>query len=218
VSLGPGGRPALRRGAAACGLALLLAAAPGANAADSGAAPPAPRRSSVRDSPGWYPSVDSESASVALGRRTHAPVVRTPLRGGARSLDDLGRTVCRLLHHEARDSMLALCVSADEFRDILWREFPQSRPATGLTWQDAWGIVGMRLRTGCSGAINDYGGHPLQFLRFERADTTMRFRNFKLHRGLVLVARNDQGREERLTWLRSVAERRGAFKIFGVED
>jgi hypothetical protein len=55
-------------------------------------------------------------------------------------------------------------------------------------------------------------------VRFERADTTMRFKNFKLHRGLVLVARNDEGREERFDWLRSVAERKGAFKIFGVED
>jgi hypothetical protein len=113
--------------------------------------------------------------------------------------------------------MLELCVTTDEFRDILWREFPESRPATGLTWQDAWGIVGMRLRTGTSGAINDYGGHYLQFVRFEK-DTTMRFRNFKLHRGLVLVVRDDQGQEDRLAWLRSVAERKGAFKILGVED
>jgi hypothetical protein len=123
-----------------------------------------------------------------------------------------------MLHHEARDSMLALCVTADEFRDILWREFPESRPATGLTWQDAWGIVGMRLRTGTSGAVNDYGGHVLQFMRFEQADTTVRFKNFKLHRGLTLVVRNDEGSEERMTWLRSVAERKGAFKILGVED
>jgi hypothetical protein len=203
----------------------VLVALAGANvpAADSGISPePAPAapppRASVRNSPGWYPGVDPESASVVIGRRTNAPVVREPFRGGARSLDELGRTVCRLLHHEARDSMLALCVNADEFRDILWREFPQSRPATGLTWQDAWGAVGMRLHTGCSGAIGDYGGRVLEFVRFERADTTMRFKNFKLHRGLVLVARNDEGREERFDWLRSVAERKGAFKIFGVED
>lgn len=207
----------------ASALALLLVAqwAGSAASADSIApapAPAAPRPSSVRDSPGWYPSADPESASVAIGRRTGAPLVRGPFQGGAKSLEELGHTVCRLLHHEARDSMLALCVNADEFRDILWREFPQSRPATGLQWHDAWGIVGMRLRTGTSGAINDYGGHYLQFVRFERADTTMRFKNFRLHRGLVLVALNDRGEEERFAWLRSVAERKGAFKIFGVED
>lgn len=210
------------------GLAALLLLAPGsapssglAAVSQRGASPETtaapPRRPSVRDSPGWHPSVDPESMSVVIGRRTNAPVVRMPFQGGARSLDDLGRTVCRLLHHSARDSMLALCVNVDEFRDILWREFPQSRPATGLTWQDAWNIVGMRLRTGTSGAVDDYGGRYLQYLRFER-DTTVVFKNFKLHRGLILVARNDQGQEERFAWLRSVAERKGTFKIFGVTD
>jgi hypothetical protein len=212
-----------RRARRALGGALLLvvlagANVPAANAGVSAEASLAPQRASVRNSPGWYPSVDPESASVAIGRRTSAPLVREPFQGGARSLDELGRTVCRLLHHETRDSMLALCVTADEFRDILWREFPQSRPATGLTWQDAWGIVGVRLRNGCSGAVGDHGGHYLQFVRFEQADTTIRFKNFRLHRGLTLVARNDEGREERFDWLRSVAERKGAFKIFGVED
>ncbi|HEY2954947.1 MAG TPA: hypothetical protein VGK89_06850 [Candidatus Eisenbacteria bacterium] len=46
----------------------------------------------------------------------------------------------------------------------------------------------------------------------------MRFRNFRVHRGLVLVVRNDESQVERHTWLRSVAERRGVFKIFGVQD
>jgi hypothetical protein len=216
--------PAPHRAWSAFGGVLLLVAlaVAGVRSADSSVSPePTPAalaHTSVRNSPGWYANVDPESASVAIGRRTSAPLVREPFRGGARSLDDLGRTVCRLLHHEARDSMLALCVTADEFRDILWREFPQSRPATGLTWQDAWGIVGMRLRNGCSGAVNDHGGHYYEFVRFEQADTTMRFKNFRLHRGLTLVARNDEGREERFDWLRSVAERKGAFKIFGVDD
>src|SRR5262245_18361225 len=99
-----------------------------------------------------------------------------------------------------------MCVRSDEFRDIMWREIPQSRPATGLQWSDAWNIVGMRLQTGCSGAVNDNIGRYLQFVRFESADTTMRFKNFKIHRGLTLIARNDEGIEERMTWLRSGAE------------
>jgi len=126
--------------------------------------------------------------------------------------------VCGALHTSEPDSMLRLCVRQEEFRVILWHEFPQSRPATGLQWEDAWNIMGMRLQTGCSGAVNDLGGRYLQFVRFESADTTMRFKNFKLHRGLTLVARNDEGGEERMTWLRSVAERKGSFKIFGVDD
>jgi hypothetical protein len=177
-----------------------------------------PRSASVRDSPGWYPSRDPESTSVVIGRRTNAPLVRKPFHGGAHSLDDLGRRVCRFMHHSSRDSLMGLCIRADEFRDILWREFPQSRPATGLKWEDAWNIVGMRLMTGCAGAIQENGGRYLEFLRFERADSVMRFKNFQVHRGLTLVARNDEGQEERMTWLRSVAERKGIFKIFAVKD
>jgi hypothetical protein len=189
--------------------------APGGAPLDS-AAPSRPH--SVRDSPGWYPNVDPESMSVAFGRRTNAPLVSRRFQGGARSLDDLGRRVCRALHHENSDSLLQLCVTADEFRVILWREFPQSRPATGLTWQDAWSALSMRLVGGCRGAVEDYGGSYYEFLRFEPRDTTAQYKNFKLHNGLILVARNDQGTIERFDWLRSVAERKGVFKIYSVKD
>jgi len=204
--------------AAGLGPVASFAATPVPAAADPDTAKEQRRVASVRDSPGWYPSRDPESTSVVIGRRTNAPRVRKPFQGGASSLDDLGRKVCRFMHHSARDSMMGLCIRADEFRDILWREFPQSRPATGLTWEDGWNIVGMRLMTGCGGAIQENEGRYLEFLRFERPDSTMRFKNFLVHRGLVLVVRNDQGQEERMTWLRSVAERQGRFKILAVKD
>jgi hypothetical protein len=161
--------------------------------------------------------VDPESASVAIGRRTSAPLVRKRFRGGLRSLDEVGRTVCRLLQRRAADSLLALCVSQDEFRDILWREFPQSRPVTGLTWEDAWRVLYVRLLSGTRDATGDWGGRPCEFLRFERKDTTALYKNFKLHNGLILVARD--GEEiVKMHWLRSVAERQGVFKIYSTTD
>jgi hypothetical protein len=178
---------------------------------------PKRRGTSIRDSPGWYPVVDPESMSVVLGRRTNAPVVSKPFRGGTRSLDDLGRTVCRLLGRSDRDSLMALCVRDDEFRDIMWREFPHSRPATGLTWEDAWTSLTQRLISGCSGAISDYGGRRFEFLRFER-DSIAQYKNFKLHMGLRLVARDDQGQTTRMVWVRSVVERKGRFKIYSTND
>lgn len=210
----PGSRA---RGAWGLAAALLLLAV------DATAATPAPdagrpRVTSTRTSPGWYPVVDPESMSVVLGRRTNAPIVRKPLAGGTRSLDALGRTVCRALQRGDVDSLRMLCVRDDEFRDILWREFPQSRPVTGITWRDAWIIVGARLNSGCSGAVNDFGGRYLEFVRFEPTTAATRFKNFRLHDGLVLVARNATGGLERMTWLRSVVERNGVFKIYGVSD
>ena len=70
---------------------------------------PAPNHAvSVKDSPGYVPLVDPESTSVTLGRRTNAPLVRMPFHGGARSLDDLGRAVCRALHRGDRDELMSL--------------------------------------------------------------------------------------------------------------
>jgi len=178
-----------------------------------------PRRHppSLRDSPGWYPIVDPESASVSLGRRPNAPLVRKPFHGGTRSLDELGRAICRGLHHSDRDSLLALCVRDDEFRDILWREFPQSRPATGLTWEDGWISLDQRLRSGISGAVGDFGGTHWTFVRFER-DSVAEFKNFRLHMGLRLVVVDEQGKTVRMIWVRTVAERKGRFKIYSTGD
>ena len=217
----------MSRGRAAVVFACLavLAAGPASRAAvtpdERGAARPATPAAatpSTRQSPGWYPAVDPESASVRIGRRLGAPRVSAPFSGGARTLDDLGRAVCRLLAHGDRDSLRALCVTDREFRDILWREFPQSRPATGLQWEDGWRVLDMRLLSGTNDAVGEFGGHYWQFLRFERTDTVAVYKNFRLHNGLVLVVRDERGGTERWGWLRSVAERNGRFKIYSVRD
>jgi hypothetical protein len=143
--------------------------------------------------------------------------VSKPFKGGTRSLDELGPTVCRLLSRSDRDSLVALCIREDEFRDILWREFPHSRPITGLTWEDGWMSLIQRLISGCSGAISDYGGRSYEFLRFE-VDSVATYKNFKLHMGLRMVVRDDQGQTTRMRWIRSVAERKGRFKIYSTND
>ena len=112
---------------------------------------------------------------------------------------------------------LSLTGNEGEFRDILWREFPQSRPATHLEWLDGWKALYVRHRGGITGAIRDKADHYYEYVRIEARDTTALYRNFKLHNGIVLVVRVD-GREQELRWLRSVAERRGRFKIYSTTD
>ena len=164
------------------------------------------------------PPSDPESASVRLGKRLGAPAVDADFEGGLGSLQAIGEAACHALQAQDADTLRALCVTEREFREILWREFPQSRPATGLTWQDGWTFLNARLQSGCQSAVGDFGRDTLQFVRFERTDTTAVFRNFRLHNGLVLVARAPGGEERRYAWLRSVAERRGRFKIYSVTD
>jgi hypothetical protein len=172
----------------------------------------------IRQSPGYVPLVDPESTSVLLGRRTNAPLVSKPFSGGGASLDDLGKRVCRLFETTPKlDSLMKLTVQEDEFRDILWREFPQSRPVTGLTWEDGWHVLYPRLLNGCNSALFQNGGRSLQFVRFE-VDSIAKYRNFKLYSGVRLVVKDEAGQEERQVWLRGIAERKGRFKIYSTED
>lgn len=189
--------------------------------AASGAKPdsvPVEKHGSVMQEPGYYPPVDPESSSVRIGRRLNAPYVKKDFIGGARSLEELGRRVCHALDYNLSDSLLVLCVHEDEFRDIMWREFPQSRPATGVKWQDGWMFLWGRLHGGSVSAMKEYGGHRYQFVRFDRYDSTAHFRNFKLHNGLVLIAKGEDGQMQRFTWLRSAVERKGSFKIYSMKD
>ncbi len=180
-------------------------------------AAPGERHGSVTLEPGYYPPNDPESSSVRIGRRVHAPLVSKPFTGGARSLNELGRMACHALDYAYADSLFSLTVREDEFRDILWPEFPQSRPATGITWQDGWLFLYGQLHQGCGQAIRDYGGHWYEFVRFDRDGATTHYKNFDLYNGLILVARDDAGKLQNFRWLRAAVERKGRFKIYSVK-
>jgi hypothetical protein len=170
------------------------------------------------NSPGYVPPSDPESLSVVVGRRLNAPLVSMPFSGGRAGIDELGRAICQGLHHEDRDFLHRLCVREDEFTGIMWREFPQSRPATGATAGEAWYLLGQRNHGGISRALGDYAGQDLRFVRWERADTIAVYRNFRLHNGLTMVVTDERGAEQRLDVVRSIAERKGVFKLYSLHD
>ena len=176
-----------------------------------------PRVYSIKDTPGYVPLVDSESTSVVFGRRVGAPLVRMPFKGGASSLADLGTRVCRALHRGERDSLFDLCITDAEFRDILWREFPQSRPATGVQWEDAWRILYARLHAGVLHSLRDHGLHAYELVSV-KADSVANYRNFTLHSQVHVVVRDDMGQTQDWRWLRAVVERKGRFKIYSTDD
>ena len=194
-------------------IAPLAAAMPGTQAAP----PPAKRVLSVRDSPGYVPLHDPDSLDEVAGRRLNAPAVQMQFHGGARSLDDLGRAVCHALHTNSPDSMLALSVQSDEFRVILWPEFPQSRPATGIRWDDAWVILWGRLNGGSVSSVREYEDHYYGFVKIEYAKVVP-YRNFRLYNGITITAKSDEGKIEHFNFVRSIAERKGRFKIYSLRD
>ncbi len=154
---------------------------------------------------------------VVLGRRRNAPLIHELFHGGRPSLNGLGRAVCHALHAGIPDSMLALCVKSDEFRVILWPEFPQSRSITGLHWDDGWLFLYGRLNGGSVAAVREYGSSRWDFikLKYEKLEP---YRNFRLYRKVTITARSDEGQIEDFGFVRSIAERKGRFKIYSMRD
>jgi len=211
--------PRVRRVVVALSLAVLAAgyAAAGRAEAPQRSAPAPNHVVSIKDSPGYVPLVDPESTADVIGYRTSAPLVSVPLSGGGRTFDALGAAILRALHVNSVDSLRELCVTDYEFRRVLWRDFPQSRPAVGLQWQDAWVILDGRLHAGCSHEIRDYGGHYYEFVGV-KADSVLHSRNFTLYGGITLTAKGDDQQTYHMRWLKGVVERKGHFKIYSTED
>ena len=173
---------------------------------------------SVRDSPGYVPLHDADSLAEKIGRRTNAPLVSMPFTGGKKGLDEVAIAVLGALHAGSADSLMKLSVSENEFRYILWPEFPQSRPATGIVWSEAWVVLYGRLNGGSVASARDFSGHVYQFIKLERTAKTVEYKNFRLHNGITMVAKDDEGAIRRFTFIRSIAERKGRFKIYTMKD
>lgn len=173
-------------------------------------------RSPLEQSPGYRPPADPESLSVVTGRRK-ARAVDLPLVGGAKSLEDLARMLLGGL--EARDerALHARRLTRVEFEVICWPEFPESRPITRITAADAWGLSDPTSAKGASRAISTHGGRPLALVRV-RAASRERFRNFTLHRGFVIEAREESGEIVALPFAPSVVERKGRYKVLMYKD
>lgn len=199
-------------------LMIVIAAAASAGGSTPATHPDTVRHvGSVKDSPGYTPPLDPEASSEQLGRRTSAPRVNKRFTGGAHSLDDFGRTVARMIQQDRRDSLEQLCVRSDEFRDILWPEFPQSRPATGVQWVDAWFFLYTRNHKGCGLAIEDWGGQNYHFIGVT-CDSTKRYKNFKMYSKLKILVGDANADTVRWDWVKAIVERKQRFKILSLRD
>ncbi len=174
-------------------------------------------RSPLEGAPGYFPPADPESASVRRGRR-EAPVISTPFQGGAGSMDEFGRLVVAALNANDEAALRALRVTRSEFETIIWREFPESRPITNITAEDAWSLSEPRSLSGASRAMGAHGGRRLRYLKIE-AQRIQEFTNFLLHRDVTIFAVNDVTAEiHQITLAPSVAERKGRFKALLYRD
>ena len=170
----------------------------------------------LTNEPGYVPPADPDSAAVRTGHRP-APPVALKFDGGAKSLDALARSVLRAAAAGDRTTLAHLCVTRREFAEIMWPEFPQSRPVTGATADDGWYFLVRRNQGGVGRLLGDWNGKPLTLVRVEHGAFES-YRNFRLHRGLTIVAKTQEGEIVRVDDLRTVAERKGVFKIYSMRD
>lgn len=154
---------------------------------------------------------------MITGRRK-VPAVALELKGGATSLEDLARLLLAGLQTRDERAIHALRVTRREFNVILWPEFPQSRPITRITSQDAWDLSEPTSRAGVARSVGLYGGRQLSLLRVT-ASRREAFRNFTLHRDFAIEARDAaDGVVARLRFASTVVERRGRFKALIYKD
>ena len=167
--------------------------------------------------PGYYPPSDPESLSLVTGRR-EAPPVDLELSGGASSLRDLALELLAALGANDLSALDGLRVTKHEFRVICWPAFPESRPITNITLDDAWLLAAAKSHVGSTRALGVYGGRDLELLRVETR-APFAYTNFNRDSGVVLVTRDPNTKEEvRLTFAPSVIERHGRYKVLIYRD
>ena len=205
----------------AMAVAVVAKVASAGSPADAPAAPPpspaATPRSVLTGEPGYVAPVDPDSASLLTGRRPAKPTSKR-FRGGAKSAEALAKSMLAAVAASDRAALERLCLERDEFAEILWPEFPSSRAVTGLTAQDGWTFLSRRNSGGISRLLNEHAGERLRFVRIDRARATESYVNFRLHRGLTIVARDSTGSEIALDDVRTIAERQGSYKIYSMRD
>jgi hypothetical protein len=204
-------------GTASEGAIPIEAMVPGAARSEESRRSPAPGRSPLERSPGYVPPADPESASVRLGRR-EAPLLGGEFDGGAASLEELCRLIVGAIDAGDEGALHAMRVNRAEFEKYLWREFPQSRPITNITADDAWGLSHATSLAGASRAVGQYGGRRLRYVRVEHGET-QRFTNFDLVRGVEILAEGERTKELfSLRLVPSVAVRHGRYKALLYRD
>jgi hypothetical protein len=174
-------------------------------------------RSSLENSPGYAMPYDPEWRAMITGRREVAKQ-KHYLRGGSRSLDRLGQDVLAALQQNDSDLLFDLRIDQDEFGEVLWPEFPQSRPYLKIPVWEAWGFNHAKGVAGIRAALQLYGGRKwqLQDIHYQ-ADRD--FTNFDMLEDVRIEARDfDTGETIDIAIIPAVIVCNGVYKALNYAD
>jgi len=174
-------------------------------------------RSPLEHSPGYRKLDDPEAEATVTGRR-QVGAIEARLQGGAASATELAMFVLDCLNRDDYHGLRGVQIAFEEFRDILWPEFPQSRPATGVSADEAWGVLLRSSIAGANRAVGEWAGQDLTFDSLSFTQGWTPYTNFNLYLGVRIHARTAARDLVEVKYADGFVERNGQWKVYMYND
>jgi hypothetical protein len=171
----------------------------------------------LEKAPGYRPPDDPEIESVRRGYRIVDPI-DVPFKNGAESLEALVEAILDGVAADDRKILYGRQITFEEFEEILWPEFPQSRPVTNLTAHNAWFFLHHHTVGGINKLLLDHGGADLVFRGVSFTEGVTHYTNFSAYQGMLIHCETAQGRQVVLDHASTAVERDGVWKIYVFKD
>ncbi len=175
------------------------------------------KRSALENAPGYHPPDDPEADAVVRGYRIVGPN-DLPLTEGRPSAESLARAILSYLNTGDMKGLNDLRITYDEFRDILWPEFPQSRPVTNIRANHAYDNLWRTCASGINRGLTEWDHAGLEFESLSIDGGYTPYPNFRLFREVRIIARTPAEQLVRVSFAHTWAEKDGVWKVYLYED
>jgi len=174
-------------------------------------------RSSLDNNPMYQPPYDPEWRSTVTGVR-EAPPVDQELRNAHDSLGELAQSILAAVGEKDFDRLHGMSVDRDEFEEICWPSFPQSRPYAKVPVAEAWHFHNGHCTGGIQEMLRQQGGRSLVLDTVAHGEGKD-YGNFRLYNDVVIHAIDASTREKvEIPHMQAVIERNGRYKPFIYKD
>lgn len=125
-----------------------------------------------------------------------------------------------LIALEKKDTaaLIGMMITEKEFKELLWWEFPASRPETNIPIEFAWDNHARNSSKGLRMALRDFGGKKLFYVshRFEEGED--KYQSFIIHPKTRVTVADTTGKEIEMKVFGSVVEMNGRYKLLSYRD
>ena len=135
----------------------------------------------------------------------------SPLSNTSASPEELSVRFLTALEKKDEPALSDLRVTELEYKTIIWP--PYEKIGTGPA-DFSWSINVMDAHKAIQRALSDYGGRKLEFVKvYFGKGKDQKVGDFVIWRDCRIVAKNEQGEEEVLTFINTVVEMYGRYKV-----